>query len=527
MKFKTKSKILQFLAITIAIIFCVLPTVQSLENKTNNNPIEKIQKAINEKNAEWTAGETSISNLSNVKMKMLLGAKLEENESQIGNDSKTADAPESFDWRNVDEIDYTTPVKDQKDCGSCVAFGVLSAFEIILKSNSDNYYNFDLSEGQFFFCGGGSCGSGWFPKNALDRLKTTGVPPETCLPYQSKNTECKNACDDWQKKVAKISNYRRANSVEAMKEAIVTHGPLVATFIVYEDFKYYNSGIYEHVWGSELGGHCVAIVGYNDEPGYWICKNSWGTNWGEEGFFKIKYKECEINQESYYMTLDENKKPDKPTNFYPNIYGGNAGQKITFTTSSTDPDNNGLYYLFDWDDEKNTEWLPPKPSGEQLTINHSWSVKSTTNFDVKVKVMDVYGKESEWSNILEVDIHNTPPKKPDVKRTLINEKEGYVATSTDAEDHQIYYLFQWQNGKNTGWIGPYDSGETCELMHDYENFIKVKTKDEHGAESDWEEISQTKKKSFFENNFLFSRIFKLLLNLKDFLKNIGIFPIFK
>ncbi len=481
----------------------------------SNNTIDQIQASIEKNNAEWIAAENSISQLTNEEMKTLLGAKREETDNLPDQKPTSSNLPESYDWRNINGVDYTTPIKNQEDCGSCVAFGTLSAFEVYLKSNSDNFYDFDLSEGQLFFCGGGTCGSGWLPKNALDRLKTTGVPPETCLPYDSKNTECDDACENWQKKVAKISNYRRANSIEGMKDAIVTHGPLVATFIVYEDFKYYNSGIYEHVWGSKLGGHCVSIVGYNDNPGYWICKNSWGTNWGEEGFFKIKYKECEINQESYYMTIGENQKPEKPINFYPDIYGSNAGETITFTASSTDPDNNGLYYFFDWGDETNTGWLPPKPSGEEMTITHSWSVTSTTNFDIKVKVMDVYGQESEWSQNLNLNIYNTAPSKPDVERTTINGNEGYSATTTDAEKHKIYYLFQWENGDNSGWLGPYESGESCKIIREYENFIKVKTKDEHGAESTWTETSNTNR--FFTEKTL---IFKILNIFKNFVKNL-------
>lgn len=52
--------------------------------------------------------------------------------------------------------------------------------------------------------------------------------------------------------------------------------------------------------GDLEGYHCVAVVGYDDEDGCWICKNSWGTGWGEEdggkrGWFRIKYGECGID----------------------------------------------------------------------------------------------------------------------------------------------------------------------------------------------------------------------------------------
>jgi len=80
-----------------------------------------------------------------------------------------------------------------------------------------------------------------------------------------------------------------------MKTWISTKGPMTACFVVYGDFRYYRSGVYRHVSGEQLGGHCVTIVGYDDNQKCWICKNSWGAGWGENGFFKIGYGECGID----------------------------------------------------------------------------------------------------------------------------------------------------------------------------------------------------------------------------------------
>jgi C1A family cysteine protease len=55
--------------------------------------------------------------------------------------------------------------------------------------------------------------------------------------------------------------------------------------------------VYKHVTGNYAGGHCVSIVGYDDAGAYWIAKNSWGSGWGDQGFFKIAYGQCRI--ESY------------------------------------------------------------------------------------------------------------------------------------------------------------------------------------------------------------------------------------
>jgi C1A family cysteine protease len=80
-----------------------------------------------------------------------------------------------------------------------------------------------------------------------------------------------------------------------MKEWISTKGPLVACYTVYQDFYAYRGGIYRHVSGRRRGGHCVSCVGYNDVQKYWICKNSWGAGFGENGYFRIAYGECGID----------------------------------------------------------------------------------------------------------------------------------------------------------------------------------------------------------------------------------------
>ena len=60
-------------------------------------------------------------------------------------------------------------------------------------------------------------------------------------------------------------------------------------FQIYEDFLTYKSGVYKHVTGKLLGGHAVAFIGYGTDAGtdYWLVKNSWNSEWGDGGTFKI------------------------------------------------------------------------------------------------------------------------------------------------------------------------------------------------------------------------------------------------
>lgn len=90
-----------------------------------------------------------------------------------------------------------------------------------------------------------------------------------------------------------------------MKEWISTRGPVIACFSVYDDFFAYRSGVYHHVYGERVGGHCVCCVGYDDSQTYWICKNSWGPEWGEQGFFRIQYGEAGIDHVMWAIELPQ------------------------------------------------------------------------------------------------------------------------------------------------------------------------------------------------------------------------------
>jgi len=79
-------------------------------------------------------------------------------------------------------------------------------------------------------------------------------------------------------------------------------------FTVYADFMNYESGIYTHQSGKMEGGHAVKILGWGNEDGidYWICANSWGPKWGENGFFRIAFGQCGIDHVVYGCLPDLN-----------------------------------------------------------------------------------------------------------------------------------------------------------------------------------------------------------------------------
>ena len=76
---------------------------------------------------------------------------------------------------------------------------------------------------------------------------------------------------------------------EKIMHELMTKGPVEVDFEVYADFLNYKSGVYQHVSGGFMGGHAVKLMGWGEENGvpYWLCANSWNTDWGAKGYFKI------------------------------------------------------------------------------------------------------------------------------------------------------------------------------------------------------------------------------------------------
>ena len=203
----------------------------------------------------------------------------------------------AWDWRNVGGRGWTTPIKDQRGCGSCVAFATSAVIESNLEIFKRNpYFNPNLSEADLFFCGCNKCcGKGWNFGPALDYAMNKGIPDDACYPYVDKDQSCK-PCRDRAKRIIKIKGWRKICNESQAKEWICRHGPVITGMAVYSDFFSYRGGVYRHTSGGLRGYHAIAIVGYDERNRCWICKNSWGTGWGERGWFRIKYGECGIGK---------------------------------------------------------------------------------------------------------------------------------------------------------------------------------------------------------------------------------------
>jgi C1A family cysteine protease len=265
-------------------------------------PLEQIQARLRTQAATWVAGETSISRLSDLEQQRRLGLQVNLSDLErirariLAEPVRGAQFASTRDWRDKDGHNWITLIKDQGDCGSCVAFATVASIE----AQARIFYNqptwsLDLSEADLFFCGAGkNCGSGWWPPEAMQYVHDSGVTDESCFPYQDHDMDCQ-LCGDRTSKIVTIDSYVEVANVDKRKEFLDKSGPMVACMAVYQDFFHYKSGVYHHVTGELAGYHAICCVGYDEAAGCWICKNSWGDGFGEDGYFRIAYGECDID----------------------------------------------------------------------------------------------------------------------------------------------------------------------------------------------------------------------------------------
>ena len=272
--------------------------------------LDSIRAAIKSSGAKWTAGITSMSILSLEKQKMRLGWRKEFDPTPEERGMKptfppvNVTYPESLDWRNYNGVNYITPIRDQGTCGSCVCFGLLGTVEGMMNVQA-GYENMetDMSEQELLSCGPGSC-NGWNIGDAMNFMKYTGVSEEKCFPYQANdNIPCSQRCSRYVFTKRKSQLWDWAYPYVWGIKDVLLNGPIEVAFDVYQDFMSYTGGVYKHTWGNYEGGHAVTMVGWNDADSCWICKNSWGSNWGENGYFRIAWGQCHIESYGAWLTM--------------------------------------------------------------------------------------------------------------------------------------------------------------------------------------------------------------------------------
>lgn len=245
------------------------------------------------------------------------------------------DLPEEFDARkNWPHCKSISVIRDQGNCGSCWAVAATEAMSDRICIHSKGKVQVNISAEDIISCCsacGDGCNTG-FPSEAWKFYKEHGVvtggpygTDDGCQPYPfapcehstkgsrpnctekpAPTPKCTRTCrkgyaksysedKHFGSKVYSISD----NETQIMAE-IFKNGPVEADMSVYVDFFSYKSGVYQRHSDAYLGGHSIRLLGWGTENGtpYWLAANSWNTDWGDKGFFKILRgkNECDIEE---------------------------------------------------------------------------------------------------------------------------------------------------------------------------------------------------------------------------------------
>ncbi|MEW6443621.1 MAG: C1 family peptidase [bacterium] len=306
--------------LSCALIAVLLLTTTSAWAK---RPLQEIREEIRQNGWSYTVEHNWVYDLPDEAKRALFGEKRAGQGKEIpfyrGTVLPRSALPAAFDWRNTDGHSYVAPVRNQGSCGSCYAFSAVGVAESLYRIAAGlPDVDLNLSESYLMFClsqyyeGFYGCDGASYDYDEMQALVDHGVVDEACFPYdEGQTSDCGAACAQPATEV-KLAGWGRlpCNNVDAIKTAILTYGPVNAAVQATDAFMAYGGGVFndanQYCYSSPCyytpTNHAIMLVGWNDADQAWILRNSWGPEWGEDGYMRISYRAARVACEAVYAT---------------------------------------------------------------------------------------------------------------------------------------------------------------------------------------------------------------------------------
>ncbi|XP_062136109.1 procathepsin L-like [Drosophila sulfurigaster albostrigata] len=281
--------------------------------KDNKNLIDRHNKRYAAGEKTYKMGVNKFTDLTPEEFKISLLSSLNSNHSLEGidyiyNPSAKDSVPKSIDWRTSGAVN---PIKDQNPCGSCWAFSAVGSLESQYFINEGR--KISLSEQNLVDCSRGypyynrGCSGGW-PIEAFQYIRYYGIDTESSYPYEARDDYCRYNRNYIGAKISGIVQIESGNE-DALASAVANKGPISVCFTADSNFQHYRSGVFNDPSCSQPMNHCVVVIGYGTDPvgeDYWLVRNSWGENWGENGYIRMarnRNNQCSIASFATYPLI--------------------------------------------------------------------------------------------------------------------------------------------------------------------------------------------------------------------------------
>jgi cathepsin L len=205
-------------------------------------------------------------------------------------------AQRKFSLRKLNKV---SPVVDQGQCGSCWAFTTVAAFESNYlvrggkKPNASEQHILDCAVDPSDGTDAGNCDGGWYYP-AFNWSMSTPIANRRQAPYRgAKDASCRIRGGQYLSLVWGFVDPDNWNDKwmapdASLKQAMCEHGALAVAVNATDDWSYYGGGVYNIDADADIN-HAVTLVGWDDDLGAWLIKNSWSRDWGDGGYMWIKY----------------------------------------------------------------------------------------------------------------------------------------------------------------------------------------------------------------------------------------------